>query len=444
MTKDLKKADNDNIKLLETTRNAAAAADERLDLDVDQAYRRGRDESVKQHSEDMKALNASLEIKETRITDIMVSINGMEKKVREAEDRESRAVEAGRLAREDAQEAIATFGVGGGGGGGEKEIEAARDQLDAAQEELVLLSEKCDGLVSSLDLARQKGQLLEQLVATAQASTKAAQLQTSAALSRSSVSDSGDVTGILLTIKGSLTKGATLIKNNRKDDCFDLYSRTCDELFHLLYTPSLRSILQEGAQQGRAQSMGGGKKERGGVVLKKTLDRLVNDLQQPETRRVEEELKREAAQQESSAGDDAVIAGLNDQLAILVKQENIIAQREMKEKESGGIDGGVVGSTLASEPLAVEGGGEGLLQPAATNSSSLLQRAREAEGKVEMLKRQMAAMARDRETSNEGDGDGDGGGDGEVGQGNRNILYIEITALITIAIVLRFLVFLRL
>jgi hypothetical protein len=110
--------------ILKFTRNAAAASDERLDLDVDKAYRKGRDESVKQHSDDMRALNASLEIKETRITDIMVNINVMEKKVRDAEDRERKAVEAGRLAWEEAQEAIATFGTGeGGGAGAEKDIE---------------------------------------------------------------------------------------------------------------------------------------------------------------------------------------------------------------------------------------------------------------------------------------------------------------------------------
>jgi hypothetical protein len=366
----------------------------------------------------MKALNASLEIKETRITDIMVNIITMEKKVRDAEDRERKAVEAGRLAWEEAQEAIATFGSGeGGGAGAERDIEAARDQLDAAQEELVILSGKCDELVTSLDIARQKGELLEQLVANSQANAKAAQQQTSAALTRSGGGAGGDVNGLLMTIKDCITKGAVLTKSNRKDACFDLYAKTCDDLILLVCTPALRTLLQEGTQQGRAQSMGGTKKERGTVVLKKTLDRLMTDLQQPETRRMEEEMKRDLTQQVLEAGEDALISGLNDQLAILVRQEKTIAQRETKEERKD-VNGLVAESNVASESSLVESLPVG-------NSSSLLQRAKRAEEKVETLKNLLAAMAKDKEMNSEGNGDENR----EEGEGRKSAIYDIISSI---------------
>jgi hypothetical protein len=140
--------------------------------------------------------------------------------------------------------------------------------------------------------------------------------------------------------------------------------------------------------------MGGTKKERGGVVLKKTLDRLIADLQQPGTRRIEEEMKRDSAQQLSAAGEDALISGLNDQLAILVRQEKTIKGRQEKQTDVNS----PVESNIAGEPSPVK-------DLPASNSSSLLQRAKRAEDKVEMLKKQMAAMARDKEMNSEGNGD---------------------------------------
>lgn len=266
----------------------------------------------------------------------------------------------------------------------------------------MILSEKCDELISSLDIARQKGELLEQLVANSQANAKAAQLQTSVALSRSGGGADGDVNGMLTTIKDCFTKGAALNKNNKKDACFELYAKTCDDLILLLFTPALRTMMQEGTQQGRAQSMGGTKKERGGVVLKKTLDRLMTDLQQPGTRRIEEEMKRDSAQQLSAAGEDALIGGLNDQLAILVRQEKTIEGRQVKEKQT---------DDIAGEPSSVK-------DLPASNSSSLLQRAKRAEDKVEMLKKQMAAMARDKEMNSEVNGDDNR----EGGQGKSTVI----------------------
>ena len=51
-------------------------------MEVDKAYRRGKEESLAQHSRDMRNLNESLELKETKITELLVSVSTMEAKVR--------------------------------------------------------------------------------------------------------------------------------------------------------------------------------------------------------------------------------------------------------------------------------------------------------------------------------------------------------------------------
>ena len=367
--------------------NAAASADERLDLDVDKAYRRGKEENRSQHVLDMKNLNESLGVKETRITDLLVEANTMEKRLKEAEEKEVIAVELARVARQETIEAIATFAagdVGGGGGASETEVDTIRDALDAAQEEVVLLSEKCDGLSSALTIARQKGSLLEQLVSISQANTKVAQQKLSAA--QTNVGNGAEMTDLLAALKGALIKGAALAKNNRKDECFDLWCKTCDDALLHLRTTALRALIADGLQQGKAQSLGGQKKERGSVVLKKTLDRLVVDLQQPHIRKAEEDAASDIAQQEVLASEDAASHGLMGQLAILEKQEDAVsnAARLEEERRAGGEDAS--GATTAAQS------GSSTPSPSSSVSSSLLKRAKEAEAKVEALKRQMVAI----------------------------------------------------
>ena len=403
--------------------DAAASADERLDLDVDKAYRRGKDESHTQHLIDMKGLNESLEVKEIRITEMLVSVSAMERRVRDAEEKERIAQETATIARQETLEAIATFGGGGSGGSGsvsESELDTVRDSLDAAQEEVVLLAEKCDGLASSLLISKQKNSLLEQLVAAAQINIKAAHKKVAEVCV--SNGSGAAISELLVVVKAALVKGAAFTKNNRKDDCFDLLVRTCDDALVHLRTQGLRSLLIDGTQQGRAQSMGGQKKERGSVVLKKTLDRLVTDLQQPLIRKAEEDAANDIAQQEVLAGEDAISSGLTGQLAILERQENAMKSATLQEesrRNSGDVDvsgiDGVSGSGVSgSGGTTGEHTGSNTPTPVpVSQSSSLLKRAKEAEAKVEMLKKQMVAMALGMQNTETEQGEGGSGGGGE-------------------------------
>jgi hypothetical protein len=53
----------------------------RLDVEVERAFKKGFAEERQKHIDDMKALNAAIEVKETRITELLVAMAAMEKKV---------------------------------------------------------------------------------------------------------------------------------------------------------------------------------------------------------------------------------------------------------------------------------------------------------------------------------------------------------------------------
>lgn len=51
-------------------------------MEVERAFKKGFAEERLKHVEEMKALNAAIEVKENRITELLVSVAAMEKKVR--------------------------------------------------------------------------------------------------------------------------------------------------------------------------------------------------------------------------------------------------------------------------------------------------------------------------------------------------------------------------
>ena len=165
-------------------------------------------------------------------------------------------------------------------------MERARDDLDAAQEEVVVWTEKCDALKESLRVAHDKIEVYEQLVVAAnknaQMRIEQIQAQASAALA-----GSGGLGELLMTVKQTLEKGTKMWKNNQRNEVFDLYLHVCDDAMQALKTPGLLTHLSECTAQGRMQ--GQAKKERGAIVLKKGLDRLLVDLANPEHKRAEDE-----------------------------------------------------------------------------------------------------------------------------------------------------------
>ena len=163
--------------------DAAAHSDERLDVEVERAFKKGFAEERELHKQNMAALNAAIETKEARITELLVSVSDMERRVRQSDAQVADMTKQTETMRLEVADTIASLsqmalsGGGGGGGGlmtgedGEEptlgptpaELENAREQLDSAQEELVVLMERCDKLEADLEVARKKNRVFEQL-----------------------------------------------------------------------------------------------------------------------------------------------------------------------------------------------------------------------------------------------------------------------------------------
>lgn len=149
--------------------DAAAKADETVELEVHRAYTKGLKEGKEVTKKDLEGLNKSLEVKEVRITELLVNITNMEKTVKAAKTSEETMRAQMDAMRLEITDAIAAIQAVGGGGGGEEggassaELESAREALDSAQEELVGLSERCDRLEGELEMARKKNRIYERL-----------------------------------------------------------------------------------------------------------------------------------------------------------------------------------------------------------------------------------------------------------------------------------------
>ncbi|RYH23039.1 hypothetical protein EON65_18385, partial [archaeon] len=162
--------------------DAAAKADEKVDLEIQRAYAKGAKEEREQHKKDLDGINKSLEMKEVRITELLVQVGEMERKVRDSvteKDAMKVQMEAMKLEVADAVAAIQAVGMAKGGGEGmvtddngevslppsQAELDHSREQLDSAQEELVQYIERCEKLEHELEMARKKNVIYERLSA---------------------------------------------------------------------------------------------------------------------------------------------------------------------------------------------------------------------------------------------------------------------------------------
>ena len=150
--------------------DAAADADERLDNEVERAFKKGLNQERDSHKESMKALNHAIENKENRITELLLSISEMERKILQRDETVKQMKTENDSLKLEVADTIVTLsqlGMGTTGGGegsvSNAELDAVKEQLDNAQEELVTLIERCERLEQELVVSRKKNRVYEQL-----------------------------------------------------------------------------------------------------------------------------------------------------------------------------------------------------------------------------------------------------------------------------------------
>lgn len=176
--------------------DAAASADKRLDIDVEKAYQKGLMEAANRHSLAMSALNESIEKKESRITELLVSLAAAERSKKELEDQ---------LAEAKEQISTGSRGFGGYTEDGELEVSSfelqeARDNLDLAHDEVAELATRLEHLQATLDLANKKINVYEKLL-LASSATPAAE---SAVPSSAAAASNAELRDVISSIKNAV------------------------------------------------------------------------------------------------------------------------------------------------------------------------------------------------------------------------------------------------
>lgn len=168
-------------------------------------------------------------------------------------------------------------------------------------------------------------------------------------------------------------------KSNRKDECFDLYSDACQDCLDRLLSPDLRSPLADAIGNGKTLAVVN--KQRGAVVVRKALDKLLSDLEKPTIKKAEDDevakLRGHAAEaQEVEDGQTS------DHVNELVEELNEIESSYLEQ-----------GYTKERNPSNSNSTGAAEASPRPDNSAgSLLTRAKTAEAMVVALKKQLAAV----------------------------------------------------
>ena len=240
----------------------AAETMEKFDLAVKQSYQKGIAEGKQNSKAELDALTAEIEAKENRISDLLEAVSAADQKAAQAAVELEEAIKNANIAIEEA--ATGRQNERGGsdsdsdddaenGGYASKELQA---ELDAAQEEITTLCSQVDSLQNALHLSNEKCDVLEKLLAQPS--------------SNATVKSDASVEGLVQKVKQTTEEGTKLWKDNKKDECCDLYETVSNEIAGANCPQQLRDAVTSALDSAKGQS-----KRRAAVILRKGLDNFV-------------------------------------------------------------------------------------------------------------------------------------------------------------------------
>jgi hypothetical protein len=372
--------------------DAAAEKEQIFEVEVEKAYQRGLAEMRDVNQADARALNAAIEEKETRLTDLVVKLNSAESVATRSKERAEKA----EAELEQMREYELTGGDGEGGGASSLELARAREELDAAQEEVVDISEKVEGLEESVKLAGRRAEILQTLLEgekkkrrEAEAAAVKAEV---AATSRGRGGGGGGggakkkplmntLSKVVSDNKMAIGAGTGLWKSGKRDDCYDLYLSSCKKALDVVHCTELTAPLEEALGAVAASNNGKAKKA---VTLRKAMDRLITDcgnqdIVAAEDAAIEAAKSKQSGSGGSGGGNDDVAEDSDDATFELLQE-----LQEIKDEEAANApvsDEAAGGDSEGAQPSeGTKNGGK------ESSARSLLNRAQAAEATVERLK----------------------------------------------------------
>jgi hypothetical protein len=410
--------------------DAAAHAEEMLDIEVDRAYQNGLKEGRQVVEGDVAMLHTSIEEKDKRNIDLLEQIGVLESSVKEAELRVDQAEKASSLAVRQARAS-----GGGGGGGGEaneetlEELRQAREELDNAQEECIATAEQLSSAQQEIAVCREQLQVYQDLLAQLAAGgggvtvapTAAAHSSAKGTAAVAAVPVSKDaeerakakLAEIEASIRHAVVEGSKLWKEGKREPCFDLYAAVNTKLQGLLKTRALLGPLE--TTRSDAADL---PRNKGAVLLRKSFDRLLEDLSDDSATYAAEVFAQAGgtvgvpaspapAAASAGAGAPVVFSGGGANADAVQQLQAKLAALEKKR------------STLESNSATESHGQSGI-------SAALLKRAKEAEEKVADLRQQLGdAKAASRPAGKRGAAGGGGADPAEIRKLQRKIKDLE-------------------
>lgn len=368
--------------------DAAADADEKLEIQVERAYNKGFSEGQGEHDAVMASLNNSIEEKENKLTEMLVSIHAMEFKVRESEKLQLQYQQEMEQVKQEAADTVLLFSsmAGSNSEGGvsamslgpsESEFEAVKDMLETAQDEVVDLTEQAEKLQNKVYLCEQQISIYEQLLSSTKMHEQQAPSHPVAAVNTNFLPE------IITAVKAAISKGTNLWKANKREEAYDLYNSTVVNASIKLVSKELKQPFLDALSQIKTQVTSQAAKGKGAVILRKTLDKFMVDSQDASYQKTEEtannDLKPVFAISEDEQQYINDVHGLETQLAVLeslYKNEGSAA----KSQSHAAAENGDKNDSTAKESI----------EPTTAKASSLLKRAKAAETSVDKLKKQIA------------------------------------------------------
>jgi DNA repair exonuclease SbcCD ATPase subunit len=347
--------------------DAAADTEEKYDLDVKKAFKKGESAGREKSKADLDALTAEIEQKEYRITELLEAVSEADQKAAQAVLDMQEAISNANVAIE---EALANGGGkrGGGGGGGDTyssddnsddeggggeggaAAEELRADLEAAQEEIGSLCTQVENLQKSLDISNQKSDILEKLLAKSQSDVATA----SSAKGGPAVS----IEELVKKVKQATEHGTKLWKDNKKDECCEHYENISHEIVSTNCQQNLLDTLTTALDSAKGQS-----NRRGAVILRKGLDNFL-----AEADKIHSSLASMLSPDAGGPDKDSHDALMNQLKAL---QEKSVEQKAVEKK----------GTSATSSDGGAGGGGNAVL----------IKRAKAAEEKVKSLQKELTA-----------------------------------------------------
>lgn len=423
--------------------DAAAKADERVEVEVEKAYYRGFQEGKEQHTDDMKSLNDAIELKENRLTELVVKLNEMESRVREADLSSEKYRQEAENAKKETSDTISMFmslqeSMQSNSksettdevviGHTNDEFESLQSTLDKAHDEIISITDRYDQLSQKLELSEQRVSTYVRLLSlerqrlTDTLSKVESKQNTNSTVSLSKMSK--ELEDVINLIQATIQQGSALWKNNKREECFDLYLQAHDNLAKKLSNyRDLQEIVQSKAKLARSQVQAKPRdKPRAVEVLKQSMDKVVKSIvekygtssvvsdtlvvtqnQQFPRNEVSDSLLTEIRELETQV---AVLEKLYDpKTASKTEDSQINVEDEMKPPIDEVPTATDVETPLVSLDLPV--GNESqppaevplspvteapIISDEASKMTSILQRAKDAEEMVEKLKKQIAVI----------------------------------------------------